>query len=251
MYKKKTVLGLVTARGGSQSIPGKNIKILSDEPLIAYTIKATQESKYLTRCIVSSDDQEIINISKEYGIDVPFVRPSELAGSESTGMEVAQHAIAWLEEHENQTYDYLMILQPTSPLREAYDIDECIKKIVDHDADSVMSMVELMDFSLTKLKKIEEGIILPFVEEEGKESSPRQYLEKIYKRNCAIYLTKTDLIKKGDLFGKKSLAYVMSPERSVDYLSSGSINQESGGLHLVKSLLIKHILCFLCQMRMD
>lgn len=216
MYKNKTVLGLVPARGGSQSIPGKNVKILAAHPLIAYTIKAAQESRYVTRCIVSSDEREIIKISKEYTADVPFVRPSELAGNESTAIEVSQHAIAWLEEHENQTYDYLMILQPTSPLRTAHDIDECIKKIVDHDADSVMSMVELIDFSLKKLKKIEEGTILPFVKEEGRESSPRQHLEKIYKRNCAIYLTKTDLIKKGDFFGKKSLAYVMPPERSVD-----------------------------------
>jgi len=220
MYKKKTVLGLIPARGGSQSIPVKNVKILADKPLIAHTIQTAQKSEYLTRYIVSSDDQEIINIAKEYGAEVPFIRPSELAGNESTGMEVAQHAIVWLEDNEKQTYDYLMILQPTSPLKTAHDIDECIKKIVDHDADSVMSMVELIDFSLKKLKKIEEGIIFPFVEEEGKESSLRQPLEKIYKRNCAVYLTKTDFIKKGDLFGKKSLAYIMPPERSVDINTS-------------------------------
>ncbi len=216
MYKGKKTLGIITARGGSKTIPKKNIKILAGKPLIAYTIKAAKESKLLTRCIVSSDDREIIKISKKYGAEVPFVRPEELAGDKSGSIEVVQHAIEWIRKNEDKEYDYVMILQPTSPLRTGRDIDECIKKIVDNNADSVMSMFELVDFSLKKLKKIEKGLILPLVREEGKKSSRHQDLGKIYKRNCAIYLTRTDLIKKGDLFGKKSLAYLMPAERSAD-----------------------------------
>ena len=144
------------------------------------------------------------------------MRPKEIAGDKSTSMEVVQHVLKWLKENDNEEYDHLMILQPTSPLRSVEDIDECIKKIVDTDADSVMSMVELTDFSLKKLKKIEDDKILPFLEDEGKKSARRQELSKVYKRNCAIYLTKVEYIMKGDLFGKVSRPYVMPEERSTD-----------------------------------
>lgn len=216
MYKNKRILAVITARGGSKGIPRKNIKDLAGKPLIAYTIEEAKKSQFLTRCIVSTDDDEIAKISKKYGADIPFMRPAEIAQDESTSMEVVQHALKYLKDELNEEYDYLMILQPTSPLRIVDDIDESIKKIVDTDADSVMGMMELVDFSLKKFKKIEDDLILPFVEEEGKESSRRQNLSKMYKRNCAIYLTKTDLIMQGDLFGKISRPYVMPEERSAD-----------------------------------
>lgn len=216
MYKDKKILAVITARGGSKGIPRKNIKDLCGKPLIAYTIKAAKASKYLTRCIVSTDDKEIADISRKFDADVPFIRPEEFAQDESTSMEVVRHALSWLSENKDEYYDYLMILQPTSPLRTAEDIDACIEKIVDTNADSVMSMMELVDFSLKKLKVIEDDEIKPLVEEEAGQSSRRQDLSKIYKRNCAIYLTKTELIMKGDLFGKISRPYIMSEERSVD-----------------------------------
>ena len=216
MYKGKKILAVITARGGAKGIPRKNIKDLCGKPLIAYTAEAARESKYLTRSILSTDDQEIALITKRYGIEVPFMRPAEIAQDKSTAMEVVQHALLWLKENEREEYDYLIILQPTSPLRTAEDIDACIEIAVDTDADSVMSMKELEDFSPKKMKKTEDGVILPYFEEEGKESSRRQDLAKMYKRNCAIYLTKTDYIKQGDLFGKISRAYIMPEERSVD-----------------------------------
>lgn len=216
MYKNKRILAVITARGGSKGIPGKNIKLLGGKPLIAYTIEAAKASQFLTRCILSSDDAEIIEVSKKFGADVPFVRPTELAQDNSTSIEVVQHAINWLKENDGQEYDYLMILQPTSPFRSSEDIDECIKKIVDTDTDSVMSMKELIDFSVKKVKRIENDLILPWLEDEGVWTLARQNLEKVYKRNCAIYLTKTELIMKGDLFGKTSRPYIMPEERSVD-----------------------------------
>ena len=216
MYKEKKILGIITARGGSKGIPRKNIKDLAGKPLIAYTIEATKASKYLTRCIVSTDDQEISEISKQYGADIPFMRPAELAQDQSTSIDVVQHALTKIEQEQGEKYDYLMILQPTSPLRTAEDIDACIQKIIDTDADSVMGVLELIDFSLKKLKKIEDDQILPLVEDEGNQSARRQDLSKIYKRNCAIYLTKTDLIMQGDIFGKISRPHIMSAESSVD-----------------------------------
>jgi CMP-N,N'-diacetyllegionaminic acid synthase len=212
---KEKVLGIITARGGSKGIPRKNIKDLCGRPLICHTIEAANKSKLLTRVIVSTDNKEIADISKECSGDVPFMRPKELAQDESTSIEVVQHVVSELKK-QGEEYDYIMILQPTSPLRTSNDIDECIKIAIKNNADSVMSMKEVDDFSQKKMKKIIEGKILPYFEKEGKASSRRQDLENSYKRNCAIYLTKTNLIMKGDLFGESSYAHVMPEERSVD-----------------------------------
>lgn len=216
MYKEKKILGIITARGGSKGIPRKNIKLLQGKPLIAYTIQAVAASQYLTRCIVSTDDEEITTVARDFGADIPFMRPAGLAEDNSTSLEVVQHALKTLKDTVHEAYDYVMILQPTSPFRSAGDIDACIQKIVDTDADSVMSMVELVDFSLKKLKKIQDDIIVPAIADEGAESSRRQDIEKLYKRNCAIYLTKTEYLMNGDLFGAVSRPYIMPEERSVD-----------------------------------
>ncbi|MBI3074826.1 MAG: acylneuraminate cytidylyltransferase family protein, partial [Parcubacteria group bacterium] len=216
LYRGKKILAVITARGGSKSIPKKNIKNLAGKPLIVWTIEAAKKSRFLTRTIVSTDDAEIARVARKYGADAPFMRPAEYAWDTSTSMGVVQHALAWLKENAKEKYDYLMILQPTSPFRTAEDIDECIKLAVDKKADSVMSMKELDDFAPKKIKKIKNGKILPYFEDEGTQSSRRQDLEKMYKRNCAVYLTKTSLIAKGDLFGKKSHAHIMPEERSLD-----------------------------------
>ena len=216
MYQNKKILAVITARGGSKGIPRKNIKELANRPLIAYTIEAAKNSQYLTRFIVSTDDQEIAEISKNYKADVPFIRPDELAQDNTPSLEVVNHALGWLEENNNERYDYVMTLQPTSPLRNSKDIDECIKKAIEINADSMMSMKELEDFSPKKLKKINNNLISPYFEDEGSFSARRQDLDKMYKRNCAIYLTKVKFIKQNDLFGKKSVAYIMPEERSID-----------------------------------
>ena len=216
MKKTLKVLGIITARGGSKGIPGKNIKELCGQPLIAYTIEAAQKSKLLSRCIVSTDSDEIAQVARKYGADVPFQRPASLAQDQSSSVDVVKHALTWLKDQNGERYDYVMILQPTSPLRDADDIDASIEIAIKTKADSVMSMYELSDFSVKKLKFIEEGIIRPLIESEGMKPSRRQEASKVYKRNCAIYLTKSDLIMAGDLFGKVSRAYIMPEERSVD-----------------------------------
>lgn len=216
MYRGKSTIGVITARGGSKGIPRKNIKDLCGKPLIAWTIDAARQSRSLTRCVVSTDDREIAAVARTHGGDVPFLRPLELAQDHSGSIEVVQHALTWLAQHEGRTFDYAMILQPTSPLRTAADIDACIQKIVDTGADSVMSMVELPDFSLKKLKVISDDTLQPVVEAEGKTFASRQDLTRVYKRNCAIYLTRTDLLMAGDLCGSVSRPYVIPRERSVD-----------------------------------
>lgn len=230
MYKGVSILGVIPARGGSKSVPGKNIKPFGGKPLITYTIKAAQQSRHLTSFLVSTDDDRIAAIAREYGAPVPFQRPAELAQDHSEGLKVIQHAVEFLRQACNERYDYVMVLQPTSPLRTADDIDRCIEKIVDTGCDSVMSMVEIVDFSPKKLKKIEDDTIVPLFEDEGRTSAQRHALPKVYKRNCAIYLTRTDLILQGDLFGKVSRPYLMPPERSVDINTPADF--ELASLHL-------------------
>lgn len=217
MAPKISILGIITARSGSKSIPKKNIQNLMGKPLIAYTVEAAKESKLLSRTILSTDDSEIAEIAMKFGCEAPFMRPAELARDDSDSIDVVMHAVNWLKEHEGKEYGYTMILQPTSPLRTAEDIDNCIKIAEETGADSVISMKELVDMSAKKMKRIDEqGRIFPYYEDEGKQSAKRQDLARVYKRNCAVYLTKTSLIMNGDLFGEDSRAYLMPEERSVD-----------------------------------
>jgi len=210
------VLAVITARGGSKGIPRKNIKDLAGKPLIAWTIEAAKGSVLLNDFLVSTDDQEIADISRQFGAPVPFLRPPELATDTATSMAVVQHALVWMKENEGKTYDALMILQPTSPLRTSEDIDGCIEKMRQTDCDSVMAMYRLSDLSLKKLKILDEDKILPVVEDEGPQTTMRQLAKPLYKRNGCAYLTKVGFIDQGDLFGKDSRAYIMSEDRSAD-----------------------------------
>ena len=235
MYKNKKILGLITARGGSTSIPNKNLAPLLGKPLIWYTIRAAQKSQLLTHTVVSTDSEEIASICREHGTEVPFLRPSELAQDDTPHLPVVQHALEWLKAHEGQEYDYVMILQPTSPLRIAEDIDEAIKNAVDTDADSVMGMVALSDFDPRKVKKIVGGVIASMFEDEGAQSARRQRGQEAYKRNCAIYLTKTGHIMNGDLFGPVSRPYVMPAERSIDINEPHDLAYAEFLLHILSS----------------
>jgi CMP-N-acetylneuraminic acid synthetase len=215
MYNDKRILGIITARGGSKGVPNKNIADLEGKPLIAYTIDAATQSTLLTRCIVSTEDESIAEVAISHGAEAPFMRPQELALDTSTSIEVVQHAVNWMKEN-GEEYDYVMILQPTSPLRTAEDIDKSIKKIVDTNADSVMGMVEIQDFSIQKIKFIEDDVIQPLFTKEGTQSAQRDETPNAFKRNTAIYLTKTELLMQGDLFGKISRPWIMPRERSLD-----------------------------------
>lgn len=216
MHTTKNILGVITARGGSTSIPKKNIVQLAGKPLIWHTINAAKQSSLLNRVIVSTDSEEIASVCREYGADVPFMRPAELAQDNTPHIPVVQHALNWLKENRGEEYEYVMILQPTSPLRTAEDIDKAIKKATETGADSVMSMVALVDFDPVKVKHINDDVILSMFGDEGRISKLRQNGQKAYKRNCAIYLTKTEHIMNNDLFGPVSRPYLMPPERSVD-----------------------------------
>ncbi len=213
---KKCILAVIPARGGSKSIPKKNIKDLLGRPLIAYSIVEALRAKSLSRVIVSSDDKEILEVAKKYGAETPFVRPKELATDDALAIDVMVHAIKACEEQEGSKYDYAVMLQPTTPMRNAEDIDNALEKLVSSKADSVISVVSVGAIHPYRMKKIVKDLLVDYADE-GVENLPRQKLPPIYIRNGAIYAAKRDVIVKGRSFkGKKCLAYVMSEERSVN-----------------------------------
>ena len=141
MVNNNEVLGIIPARGGSKGLPRKNIKLLNDLPLISYSIASGLESDYITRLVVSTDDKEIAKISKNYGAEVPFLRPKELAQDDILDFPVIEHSLNWLEQNEGYIPDFVVQLRPTSPLRPKGLIDKAINLIInDINADSIRSV---------------------------------------------------------------------------------------------------------------
>ena len=135
------ILGLIPARGGSKGLPGKNIKLLSGKPLIAHTIEAALESEYLTRVIVVTDSKDIASIAREYGAETPFIRPDEISGDKSHAFEVYNYSAKWLKENENYMPDIICNMLCTTPLRNASDIDSCMKLMIETSSDWCFTVV--------------------------------------------------------------------------------------------------------------
>ena len=214
---KPLVLGVITARGGSKGLPGKNIKILGDKPLIAYSVLVAEQSTTITHTIVSTDDSEIAAIAKKYGADVPFMRPVELANDTATHLDVMKHAIDFMEKKEGIVYDYVVILQPTSPFRLVEDIDKTVELLITTGADSAVTLT-LADSHEhpIKMKKLEGSTVIPYCipEPEGKR---RQDLALAYKRSSAVYAMKRNLIMRDNLlFGNKIVGHIVPGDRSID-----------------------------------
>lgn len=210
------VLGVITARGGSKGIPKKNIKLLGGKPLIAYTIEAAKKSRLLTCVVVSTDTEEIAKVAKEWGAEVPFLRPAELADDQAGHVGVMQHALKFMEAKLGVKFDYTVILQPTSPFRLPEDLDLTIQKAIDTGFDSSVSLVEIEEGHPWKIKKLAGDRVLPYFEEE-KEGTRRQDLPKYYKRSGAAYVTsRKTLMENNQLYGEKVAGHVVTGERSID-----------------------------------
>ena len=210
------VLGIIPARGGSKTIPRKNLTRILNKPLISYTIVEALKAKTLSKVIVSSEDEEIINVSKSYGASVPFVRPNSLADDDSLAIDVLTHAVLEIEKQDNITYDIIVMLQPTTPLRTFQDIDNCVNKLITSNSDSVISVVDVGAIHPSRMKKILNDELVDYADETI-ENMPRQNLTPVYIRNGAVYATKRDiLVNSKSLKGTNSLAYIMKPERSLN-----------------------------------
>lgn len=214
--KKYRILGVIPARGGSKTIPKKNVKPLLGRPLIAYTIVPALKSKLLTRVIVSSDDKEIIKVSKRYGADVPFIRPKELAKDLSLALDVIKHAVLEVENQEGKNYDYVVMLQPTTPLRTTRDIDNALRKLIETGADSVISVVSVGAIHPVRMKRIDGDRLVDYAEE-SVENMPKELLPPVYIRNGAIYAVKRDILVNTHSFkGDDCRPYVMPEEPSIN-----------------------------------
>lgn len=216
------VLGVITARGGSKGIPGKNIKPLLGKPLIAYTIEAAKKSGALDRLILSTDDKEIAEVAKKYGCEVPFMRPQELAEDKSAHLPVMQHAVQWLKDNENYQPDYVMILQPTSPLRQAEHIRGAVDLIEKTGADSVLSVAEVPEnFNSKKTMRVDALGVLKLINGDPiyKRVARRQDLLKEYWSIGSIFLFKTSLLfdpQNPNFYGEKTAPYAIDKKYVVD-----------------------------------
>lgn len=204
------ILAVIPARGGSKGVPRKNIRDLAGKPLIAWTIEEAKKSKYIDRLILSSEDDEIIQVAKQYGCEVPFKRPIELATDETPGIDPVLHAI-----EQCPGYDYVVMLQPTSPFRTAYDIDGCIENLLTNDEDFCVS-VSVSEQTPYWMYTIEGGKLVSLLSQE-KVATRRQDLPESYILNGAIYIAKVDkLIKEKSFLTLNTVGFLMNSNNSMD-----------------------------------
>lgn len=216
------VYAIIPARGGSKGVPGKNIRLLNGKPLIAWTIEAAKKSRHLTRIIVSTDDSEIAGVSRQYGAEVPFFRPHELAEDLSHTKDALLHALDWLEKHEHAVPDIVVLLPPTAPLRTGEDIDRGIETLLRMpEADSVRPIIESPKHPYKSLK-IRGDYLEPFFPKsvtgfDEPYDLPRQLLPKAFVYSGAMQVIRRDtLLRQQSLTGRRSAYFFMKHEDSVN-----------------------------------
>lgn len=214
LINNKKILAIIPARGGSKGIPRKNIKELNGKPLIAYAIEEALRSKYIDKVIISTEDEEISKISKKYNAEVPFLRPKELAKDDTPGIDPILHAVKWLHD-KSSDFDYIICLQCTSPFRKVEQIDEALEKLINKEADSIVSVCE-SEVSPYWMKKMENELMNDFLDDIPFYPR-RQDAPQVYRLNGAIYIAKTEmLVKNKNWYTENTLAYVMDRKSSLD-----------------------------------
>jgi CMP-N,N'-diacetyllegionaminic acid synthase len=206
-----SVLAIIPARGGSKGLPGKNIIDFCGRPLIAWTIEAAKNSRYVDRLILSTDDPGIAEVCRQHDCEVPYMRPQNLATDSASSLEVVIHAIQNLPD-----YDIILLLQPTSPLRTSTHIDEALAVFVDKKAENCISVTRVSE-NPHWMFKLDEGLRLRKFVEARSLVQRRQDLEPLYIPNGAIYIIKSELVEKSQsLILDNAVAYEMDSETSVD-----------------------------------
>jgi len=218
VFKKNKILAITLARGNSKGIKKKNIISLMNKPLIYYTIIEAKKSKYIDDYIISTDDLEIKKIAEKYAANVPFLRPKKYSKDNSSSVIALQHAVKYMENQNQITYDFIIELMATNPLKNVKDIDECIKKIIKTNADSVIAVHQLEDHHPARIKKIVNDKIKNFCINEIKESRRQDLMPKAYIRSGSIYALKRDyLMNESERYGSNnSRPYVLPMKRAVN-----------------------------------
>ena len=211
------ILAIIPARGGSKSVPRKNIVKVNGRPLISYTISAALMVDRLTDVVVSTDDPEIAEISRELGAQVPFVRPVDLASDQAQSAPVIEHALYFMEKIKGLKYDAILMLQPTSPLRTSKHIEESLDLFTSQECDSVVSIVSVGGNHPFRMKRLIDNQLVNYIDQGFWDMRPRQELPPVYIRNGSIYLIERDvLINKGQMIGEKCLGMVMGDKESIN-----------------------------------
>ena len=193
-------------------MPRKNIKMLAGKPLIAWTIEEAKKSKFIDMCIVSTEDEEIKSVAEEWGGHVPFMRPAELAQDDTPGIEPVLHAITMMPG-----YDFVVLLQATSPLRTAEDIDGAIAYCMEQGSESCVSVTEAEHSPYWMYSMDKENRLQPILKIAKEDSYQRQKLPKVYQLNGAVYVASVDFVRQErEFIGDDTLGYVMPQERSYD-----------------------------------
>jgi len=206
------VLGVIPARGGSKRLHRKNIRMLAGRPLIAYTIEAAQRAKSLTDYLVSSEDDEIIGIAEEYGAPVPFKRPPELATDEVRNIDVVDHALRFMEKANGIIYDIIILLQPTSPIRDPKDIDRSVDLLWPSQCDTLASVKGPYKKRDPILKAIRDGILEDYIPLRDPKN-----VEPFYLYNAALYAVKRQyFVRHKKLISPRQIPLVMDQIHSVD-----------------------------------
>jgi CMP-N-acetylneuraminic acid synthetase len=205
------ILGIIPARGGSKGVPGKNIKLLNGKPLLQYTSEIALESQYLTAVILSSDDTQIIKVAKSLGIQVPFLRPEELAQDTTPTIDVIIHALQWYE-NEAVFFDAVCLLQVTSPFRTIDFLNKAIAKFIESGCDSLVSVQKVPhEYNPHWTFEVKAEGNLKIATGEDQIISRRQELPDVYHRDGSIYIMKTEvLLQQYSLYGKNT-SFIESP----------------------------------------
>ena len=211
----RDVIAVIPARGGSKAIPRKNIVMVSGRPLLAWTIEAARKAGSVSRVIVSTEDTEIAEVARQWGADVPFLRPVELARDDTPGIDPLVHAASWLRDHGGAP-DYVVLLQATSPLRDAGDIDAAVELAAQHDADAVIAVTPMRHHPFWCKTLEADGRLTEAIATE-RAYTARQDLPPTVAIAGALYLVKTEvLLARGTFFTERTYGYVLPEERALD-----------------------------------
>jgi CMP-N,N'-diacetyllegionaminic acid synthase len=211
------ILAIIPARGGSKGVPRKNIVNINNIPLIGYTINAALKSNKLTDVVVSTDDAEIAEISRDLGAQVPFIRPIDLASDQAQSSPVIEHAVHFMENIKGFKYDAVLMLQPTSPLRTSKHINESLDLFTSQDCDSVVSIVSVGGNHPFRMKRLIGDQLINYIDQGFWDMRPRQSLPDVYIRNGAIYLIKRNVFMQNQqLIGDRCLGYIMNDYESTN-----------------------------------
>lgn len=213
------IMAFIPARGGSKRVPNKNIRLLKGKHLIGYTIEAAKRAKTVNRIVVSTDSEEIAAVARQYGAEVPFMRPKEISQTDSTEIQFYEHALKWLKDNENYEPDMIVLLYPTSPFRKSESIDRAVKLMMEHpEADSLRSVRKCSEHPY-KMWTMENGYLKPFVKsaDSNLQTLSYQLFPEVYIQNASIYITKpTTILSKKSPVGTVVVPFVMDEIESID-----------------------------------